>query len=75
MFGEFEWKPVWKVARSEPLPEQPPSLGEMILMIGELGGDNNRSGDAPPGAEAMWNGLRRMKDFSLAWQAFGQSGN
>ncbi len=47
----------------------------MILMIGELGGHNNRSGDAPPGAEAMWNGLRRMKDFSLAWQAFGQSGN
>ncbi len=66
VFGEFEWKPVWKVVRSEPLPEQPPSLGEMILMIGELGGHNNRRCDAPPGAEAMWNGLRRMKDFSLA---------
>ena len=70
VFAEIEWKPVWKVVRDEPLPSEPPRLGEMILMTGQLGGHNNRRGDAPPGAEAMWNGLRRMKDFSLAWQAF-----
>lgn len=61
------------MVRDEPLPKWPPSLGEMILMIGELGGHNNRRDDALPGAEAMWNGLRRMKDFALAWRAFGCS--
>ncbi|QDV46505.1 Transposase for transposon Tn5 [Stieleria neptunia] len=75
VFAEFEWKPVWKVVCDDPLPEQPPSLGQMILMIGQLGGHNNRRGDNPPGAEAMWNGLRRMKDFSLAWRAFGHDGS
>ena len=71
VFAEFEWKPVWKVVSDEPLPSEPPSLGEMIEMIGRLGGHNNRRGDTPPGAEAMWNGFRRIKDFSLARQASG----
>jgi hypothetical protein len=75
VFADFEWKPVWKVVRGQELPKTPPRLGEMVQMVGELGGHNNRSGDAPPGAEAMWNGLRRMKDFALAWRAFGNEGD
>ena len=73
VFGEFEWKPVWKVARSEPLPSSRRVWG-MIFMIGELGGATPVP-RRPAGSEAMWNRLRRMKHFSLAWQAFGRSGN
>jgi len=67
----MEWKPVWKIISKEPLPETPPSLGVFMLMIGRLGGHNNRKQDAPPGPQAIWNGVRRMTDFALAWSAFG----
>ena len=47
-----------------------PSLGEAILLVASYGGYLNRKGDGPPGSEAMWTGLNRLQDFTLAWQCF-----
>ena len=70
-FCEREWKPVWQVATGQAPPEAAPPLGEMVRLLGQLGGHNGRKGDGPPGAEAVWRGVRRMADLALAWQTFG----
>lgn len=71
IFADVEWKPVWKIVSKKPLPKRPPPLSIFIPMLAQLGGYNNRSSDHPPGTQAIWTGIRRMTDFSIAWTAFG----
>lgn len=71
MFADVEWKPVWRIVSKQPLPKTAPPLKEFIPLLAQLGGYNRRKTDAPPGPQAIWVGIRRMTDFSLAWQAFG----
>ena len=69
-FEESEWKSVWLIVAKKPLPKKPPNLAEMLRLLTQLGGYNNRAGEAPPGPQPMWIGLRRMADFATAWQTF-----
>jgi len=71
VFTKSEWKSVWLVVAKKPLPSKPPDLAEMMRLITQLGGYNNRAGEAPPGPQPIWIGLRRMADFAQAWQTFG----
>ncbi len=72
VFTEDEWKPVWKVVENKPIPERPPSLVEFLALLARLGGYNGQAGDRrPPGPQAIWVGLRRMRDLSWAWRVFG----
>lgn len=71
VFTPGEWKPVWLVVAKKPLPPKPPELAEIMRLIAQLGGYNNRPGEAPPGPQPIWGGLRRMADFAQAWQTFG----
>jgi hypothetical protein len=72
LFTADEWKPVWRITRPKtPLPAKPPKLRDFLLLLGKLGGHNGRRGDPPPGAQAIWIGIRRMTDFALAWRTFG----
>lgn len=74
IFTASEWKSVHKILKKEAkIPEEPPSLGVFIKMIGTLGGYLNRKNDPPPGPKAMWIGFNRMHDFALAWESFGCS--
>lgn len=66
-----EWRAVYSVVKHEPPPKQPPRLEEMIALIASLGGYLDRKHDAPPGPKAIWIGIQRMRDFALAWKAFG----
>jgi len=75
LFEECEWKSVYKIIhRNEPIPEEPPQLGEFIKMIAILGGYIGRENDPPPGPKVMWKGLARMSDFSMAWEVFMDKG-
>jgi hypothetical protein len=71
VFTESEWKSVWLVVAKKPLPKKPPTLAEMMRLLTQLGGYNNRAKEAPPGPQPIWIGLRRMADFAQAWQTFG----
>lgn len=71
VFDESEWKPLYVIVHGVPAPSQPPSLGEMILMIARFGGYAGRKKDGPPGPEAMWRGLQCLRCFSIAWKSFG----
>lgn len=72
-FTESEWKSLWLMVAKKPLPTKPPTLADLLRLLTQLGGDNNRRGESPPGPQPMWIGLRRMADFAQAWQTFGQA--
>src|SRR6185295_182121 len=71
VLSEAEWKSVYVIARDEPAPKQPPTIQVMIPLIAGLGGYLGRKCDGPPGPQTMWIGLQRMRDFAIAWAAFG----
>ena len=71
VLSEAEWKSVYVIAQNEQPPAKPPLLADMVTMIAEMGGYLNRKHDGPPGPKTMWIGLQRMRDFAVAWAAFG----
>lgn len=71
IFSAEEWKAVYVIANGQAAPTTPPTLEEIIVMIAELGGYLDRKHDGPPGPQTMWIGLQRMRDFAIAWTAFG----
>jgi hypothetical protein len=71
VLSDAEWKSVYIIATKQQPPATPPPLAEMVPMIAEMGGYINRKGDGPPGPQTMWIGLQRMRDFAIAWSAFG----
>jgi hypothetical protein len=71
VLSEAEWKSVYRVVAGKPPPGQPPTLGEMVRLVAQLGGYLGRRSDGPPGPKVLWIGLQRMRDFALAWQHFG----
>lgn len=72
VFEPAEWKSVWSVTQQEPLPPQPPRLGDMIRLVAQLGGYVNRPNRPdPPGPQTVWIGLQRTRDLAWAWNAFG----
>jgi hypothetical protein len=71
IFTEAEWKAVYVIANQTPAPPITPTLEVIIPLIAALGGYLGRRCDGPPGPQTMWIGLQRMRDFALAWTAFG----
>ncbi len=72
IFEPEEWKAVYMVVKRQSPPKQPPRLGEMIRLIGQLGGWVNRPNRKDlPGPQTIWLGLQRMHDFTSAWLVFG----
>lgn len=71
VFTEAEWKSVYVIANRTAAPKKAPSLGTIIPMIASMGGYLGRKNDGPPGPQTMWIGLQRMRDFAIAWSAFG----
>lgn len=69
VFEPCEWKAVWKIVRREDPPAKPPTLGNMVRMVAQLGGYIPRTD--PPGPQTLWIGLQRMHDFALCWETFG----
>lgn len=70
-FTTSEWQCAWAVInRDQPLPQQAPSMGEMIKIVGKLGGWIQRGGKSagPPGVQTLWQGMQRLHDLSLAWK-------
>jgi hypothetical protein len=71
VFEPAEWKSVWQVVQRQDPPPQPPTLGEMVRLVAQLGGYVNRKRSDPPGPQTIWLGLQRLHDFAQCWQIFG----
>lgn len=73
VFEESEWKPVVVVLKGRAALKHKPTLGEMVHMIGELGGYVRRKNDPHPGMKSMWIGMMCVANFARCWEAFGPS--
>jgi hypothetical protein len=51
-------------------PSTPPSLGQAVRWLAQLGGYMGRKSDGPPGTEVLWRGLQRLVDLPLMSQVF-----
>jgi hypothetical protein len=73
IFDESEWKATYRIMHPRrTLPKKPPSMNEMIRMVGELGGWVATPGKKEmPGPQTTWIGLQRVYDFAQAWKLFG----
>lgn len=74
VFEKDEWQAIWAIENGvgavADLEGKVPGLNELILLIARYGGYLGRKCDGPPGAQAMWVGLQRLRDFTLAWKQF-----
>lgn len=70
VFEESEWKSVIHFTTGKPA-TQPPSLRELIRIIGQLGGYNNRNRKDEPGPLTTCLGLQRVHDIATCWLTFG----
>jgi len=71
VFDPAEWQSVWQVIHRTAPPSVPPSLGEMVLLVAQLGGYVKRRRGSPPGPQTIWIGLQRTYDFAVCWRRFG----
>ena len=70
-FEEAEWQALACYHQRSPTPpETPPTLGEAMRMVAQLGGFLGRTGDGDPGATALWRGLNRLTDITETFAIF-----
>jgi hypothetical protein len=74
IFEEDEWKSVFAVVKRAKPPTEPPTLGEVVRMIGTLGGFLGRKCDGDPGPKAMWTGLQKLAECTKGWAAYRNYG-
>jgi len=74
VFSPSEWQAAYTTVCKKPIPDDPPTLNEMIRMVASLGGYVIRT-KTQPGTQTLWLGLQRLHDLSTAWDTFGPNAN
>jgi hypothetical protein len=70
-FEEAEWQALACYHQRSPIPPPtPPTLGEAMRMVAQLGGFLGRNGDGDPGATVLWRGLNRLTDITETFAIF-----
>jgi len=69
-FSEAEWRAAC-IIRRKPLGTPPPSLKEVVELVGKIGGHMGRKKDPPPGPECLWRGLEKLRHYVEMGQALG----
>lgn len=65
---KHEWQALHAFTqKGKPLPAEPPTLEQAVVMIARLGGFLNRKSDGAPGVKVIWRGLRRLADIAETW--------
>lgn len=66
LFEEFEWKAVY-VYFKEPIPDECPTVADIMLKIAKLGGYKGTKWSSPPGIKTIWIGYQ---GFTIAAQVY-----
>jgi len=72
VFEEDEWQSLYVICYGENALKKVPPLGEFVSKVAEFGGFLARKADGAPGPQAIWQGMARMRDFTLAWQIYAK---
>lgn len=68
ILAEHEWRALYAhTKRSTHTPPQPPTVGEVVLWIAQLGGFLARRHDGQPGVTVIWRGWQRLNDIADTW--------
>jgi hypothetical protein len=67
LFETDEWQSVYASHMKAMPPNEPPKLGEFMLMIAALGGYQARKSQGPPGMIVIWKGLQKAYGLSEGW--------
>ncbi|MGH8211451.1 MAG: IS4 family transposase [Steroidobacteraceae bacterium] len=59
--------------KTQPLPEPPRTLRDVVRMIGRLGGHLGRKGDGEPGVTVLWRGWMRLYEDVSILRAYKES--
>jgi len=71
IFEAHEWQSLYCfIHKTHILPDNPPSLHQVVRWISKLGGFMGRKGDGEPGVTVLWRGLQRLYDISETWLLF-----
>jgi hypothetical protein len=70
VFTPSEWKSICHIYQRGQVPDQPPTLNQLIRIIASFGGYVLRS-NTEPGTQTLWIGLHHLHCFALSWDAFG----
>ncbi len=72
VFEEDEWQSFWVIVHDgnpDALAKKP-KLGEFVRKLAEFGGFLGRKGDGDPGPQSIWEGLQKLRHFTIAWQIY-----
>lgn len=68
-FEEEEWKALTAFVTEDPIiPEDVPSLRDIMRTVSTLGGFLCRNSDGEPGTKSLWLGLQRLDDITATWR-------
>jgi hypothetical protein len=66
---EAEWQALYcRVKKTIELPEQEPTVREVVRWIAQLGGFLGRKHDGEPGITVIWRGWQRLQDIAAMWR-------
>ena len=60
------------IHKTRRVPDQPPTLGQVLRWVAGLGRFLGRKGDGNPGPTVLWRGMSRLADITKAWETFNQ---
>jgi IS4 transposase len=70
LFSADEWRAAC-IIHGRPVGREPPTLAEMIDMVGKTGGHMGRKNDPSPGPECLWRGLAKLQCYVEMGRALG----
>jgi hypothetical protein len=69
VLAEHEWHALYAtIHRTPQLPDQPPTVRQVVRWIAQLGGFLGRKRDGEPGVTVIWRGWQRLHDIATTWR-------
>ena len=70
-FTSAEWRAACLIQGRATDPD-PPTLAQMVDMVGKMGGHMGRKSDPSPGPECLWRGMQKLRCYVEMGQALGK---
>ena len=70
-FTSAEWRAACLIQRRAS-DQDPPTLAQMVEMVGKMGGHMGRKSDPSPGPECLWRGMEKLRCYVEMGQALGK---